>query len=260
MKLNKKLIIFLVVVFALNLTACANDNENNSNNQTNESDSAQNKNAGNEYTAQGRIVKIDEEGIHIQNKDKVDIYKVSKETSGKYYAGEFVGINALSTGDYEVISDENYDYNKRYTSEGNEIKRVTGTIGDINDDRITTVTEMGDLEFINTGDFDLKPESQVMFDYVEMSGGNQVVSFYDEASKITVNVKEISRGTAGTMKIYATAADNKEYDINVGPDAGTNFAHSSLKVDDEITVYPETITGNIPAQVEAKLVVRNEDK
>ncbi len=260
MKLIKKLIMLLVVILALNLTACADNNENNSNNQTSESDNTENKNAESQYTAQGRIVKIDEEGIHIQNKDKVDIYKVGKETSGKYYVGEYVGINALSTGDYEVLSDENYDYNKRYTSEGNEIKRVTGTVGDINNDRVTAVTEMGDLEFINTGDFDLKPESQVMFDYVEMNGGNQVVSFYDEASKITVNVKEISRGTAGTMKIYAKAADNKEYDINVGPDVGTNFAHSSLKVDDEITVYPETITGNIPAQVEAKLVVRNANK
>lgn len=253
MKINK-LILILTLIAAFSLSACANDSDDNTKNQVSEEN--KNNEKSNQFNAQGRIIKIDKEGIHIQNKDKVDVYKVGEEKANKFYAGEYVGINKLNTGDYEVLSDVNYDYNKRFTSEGNEIRRTTGTVKDFSDGRVTAVTESGNLDFVNPDNISLAPDSQVIFDYVEMNGGNQIVSYYDEKSKIVVKVKEISRGTDGTMKVFATAADNKEYDINVGADAVTNFAHSSLKVGDEITVYPETVTGNIPAVVDAKLIVK----
>lgn len=249
---KNKLAVFLILISALSLGAC----DNNPNNNSQVSEENKNNDNSTQFTAQGRIIKIDKEGIHIQDKDKVDVYKVGETDLNKYYPGEYVGINKLSTGNYEVVSDENYDYNKRYTSEGNEIRRITGTVKEFNDDRFTATTESGELDFVNPDNITLEPDSQVIFDYVEMNGGNQIVSYYDEASKIIVRVKEISRGDDGTMKVFATAADNKEYDINVGADAITNFAHSSLKIDDEITVYPETITGNIPAVVDAKLIIR----
>jgi hypothetical protein len=266
MKKKKRLMLALCVILTLSmiLSSCANNDkeDNNVSNKNSEgkngTDGANDETLG-KYNQQGRIVKIDETGIHVQVEDKVERYNVAKEKADKYYIGEYVGLNALDNDNYDIFPDESYDYNNRLTSTGDPIKRVTGTVGDVKDDFVTAVTEMGDVKLSNNGDFNLESGSQVMFDYVEMPGGNQLVSFYDEASKINVKVKEVSRDTSGMMRIYALAADNKEYDIQVDGDTGTNFAHSTLKADDEIIVYPEDITGDVPAVVDAKLIVKNDN-
>lgn len=267
MKKNKSLMILLCVILTLImiLSGCANNNKENTdlnkeNSEGNNGTDGANDETLGKYNQQGRIVKIDETGIHVQVEDKVERYNVAKEKADKYYVGEYVGLNSLDNDNYDIFADESYDYNNRLTSTGDPIKRITGTVGEVKDDFVTAVTEMGDVKLANNGDFNLESGSQAMFDYVEMPGGNQIVSFYDEASKINVNVKEVSRDTSGMMRIYALAADNKEYDIQVDADTGTNFAHSTLKADDEITVYPEDITGDVPAVVDAKLIVKNEDK
>ena len=79
-------------------------------------------------------------------------------------------------------------------------------------------------------------------------------NLFNEASKINVRVAEISRDETGAMRIYGLAADNKEYDIVANADTVTNFARSTLKMDDEIFVYPKNVTGNIPAAVEAEAI------
>lgn len=81
-------------------------------------------------------------------------------------------------------------------------------------------------------------------------------NLFDEASKLNIRVAEISRDETGKMRIYGLAADNKEYDIAASSDTVTNFSHSTLKVDDEIFVYPENVSGDIPAVVEAKAILK----
>lgn len=264
MKNRKRLMMFLCIILMLSiiLSGCNNSedkNLNNSNPEGNNGTKQKNDETLGKYNQQGRIVKIDETGIHVQIEDKVERYNVAKEKADKYYIGEYVGLNVLDNDNYDVFADESYDYSNRLTSTGDKIKRITGTVGEVKDDFITAVTEMGDVKLANNGDFNLESGSQAMFDYVEMPGGNQIVSFYDEASKINAKVKEVSRDTSGMMRIYALAADNKEYDIQVDADTVTNFAHSSLAADDDIIVYPDDITGDVPAVVNAKLIVKNED-
>lgn len=265
MKNRKRLMMFLCVILMLSviLSSCNNNKDKNLNNgkpEGNNGTAQGNNETLGKYNQQGRIVKIDEKGIEVQVADKVERYNVAKEKADKYYVGEYVGLNALDNNNYDIFADESYNYNNRLTLTGDPIKRITGTVGEVKDDFVTAVTEMGDVKLANNGDFNLKSGSQAMFDYVEMPGGNQIVSFYDEASKINVMVKEVSRDTSGIMRIYALAADKKEYDIQVDADTITNFAHSTLAVDDEITVYPKNITGDVPAVVDAKLIVKNKDK
>lgn len=81
---------------------------------------------------------------------------------------------------------------------------------------------------------------------------------YDENTKFNLRVVEISRDETGTMRIYGRATDNKEYDIAAGADTITNFAHSTLRADDEITVYAKNVSGSIPAVVEAQAILKNE--
>ncbi len=87
-----------------------------------------------------------------------------------------------------------------------------------------------------------------------------MLAFYDEASKLKVTVKEISRDTNGTMRIYALSDNSVEYDIMIGADAFTNFNHSSLNTDDKIIVYPNGISGDVPALIDAKLVLLSQEK
>lgn len=260
MKINKKTLIIITFILIVTASGCSK----NENDQIIEKDDSGTNNSKEQdtpgrYSEQGRIVKIDENGLHVQKGEKVDVYNVDRARSSSFYIGEYVGLNKLDDDKYDAVLDEYYDYNARYTTTGETIKRVSGTVGEVTENSVSAVTEMGDVKFINSGDFSLKAGDQFMADYVELAGGNQMLSFYDEASKINITVKEIARDTSGMMRIYGLADDNKEYDIKVGADTVTNFSHSALKTEDKILVYPEKISGDIPAAVEAKLIVKIED-
>jgi len=256
---NLNLILLIIVVFV----GCTNNGKKNnlsSNEQVKENNNSkqgQDEILG-KYNAQGRIVKIDETGIHVEVNDKVEKYNVANERASNHYIGEYVGLNKLDGDNYDIFADESYDYKNRFTRTGVAIKRVTGTVGQVKDNMVTAVTEMGDMKLSHKGDFNLKNGSQVMFDYVELPEENQIISYYDEAAKINVDVKEISRDASGMMMIFAVASDKKEYDIRLDADTVTNFALSTLKVGDRIMVYPDEMTGDIPAIVNAKLIVKDE--
>lgn len=256
MKNRKQLTAFICIsmIFCYMLAGCSTENDKIKQNNEKNQESA---NAGKVFSAQGRIVKIDENGIHVMVKDKVQRYNVDKAVADKYYVGEYVGVKNLENNKFDVSVDNTYDFKNRLTSAGDKIKRVTGTVGEVKDNLVTAVTEMGDIKLNNPGNFNLKNGAQVMFDYVEMPGGNQMISFYEEASKINAKVKEISRDTYGKMRIYAEGRDKKEYDIQTDENTVTNFSYSSLKKDDNITVYPNEMTGNVPSAVKPKLIIKD---
>ena len=81
---------------------------------------------------------------------------------------------------------------------------------------------------------------------------------FDENTKFNLKVVKISRDETGTMRIDGLAADNKEYTINAGADTITNFAHSTLRVDDEITVYAKDLSAAIPTAVQAQAILKGE--
>ena len=149
------------------------------------------------YSHNGRIVKMDKDGFHVQNDDKVELFNVNIERTGNFYLGEYVKLNSRDGNIYDVTPDEGFDY--------------------------TSVMTTG---------------------------------MYDEDTKLDLKVEEISRDETGTMRIYGLAADNKEYDIVAGAETVTNFAHSRLKVNDEISVYPENVSDGTPAVVEAKAIIK----
>ena len=260
-KNNNKIFIIMIIVLIFSISGCSESEKKDEyqksveggNNGQNEQD------VPGRYSAQGRIVKIDEDGLHVEYENKVDVYKVDKARSSNYFIGEYVGINKLDGDQYDAVSDQYFDYNLRKTATGETIRRVTATVGDVDGDFVSAVTEMGDLKFNNPGNFSLKAGDPFMVDYIEGEGVNQLLSYYDESSKINATVMEISRDTSGMLRIFATSDDNREYDIQADADTITNFAHSTLKEGDEILVYPEKISGDIPAYVDAKLIVRQDN-
>jgi len=260
-KNNKKIIIFIIIALVFSSAGCSrseNKDEYQENLRPGNESSAQQYTPG-RYSAQGKIVKIDKDGIHVQEGENVNTYKVDQARSSNYFLGEYVGINKLDGGTYDAVSDQYYDYTQRRTSNGDEIKRVTATVGEVGENFITAITEMGDLKFNYPKGFNLKEGDQFIADYVENTKGNELLSYFDESSKINATVKEVSRDTNGMLRVYGVSDDNREYDINVDSDTITNFAHSTLQEGDEIVVYPEKTDGNIPAVVRAKLVVRRSE-
>lgn len=190
MKTNKLLIICLVLLIIV--SGCA-ENENNNTRDTDKKEESENEPYG-KYTTNGKIVKIDNDGFHVQTGENVDVYNVDTGRSSNFFIGEYVALTPSDGDIFDVAIDEQYDY----------------------------------------------------------SGIDR--SIFDEASKLNVKVAEISRDETGAMRIYGLAADNKEYDIVANAETVTNFSRSTLKVDDEIFVYPKNVTGTVPAQVEAEAI------
>ncbi|HAS91378.1 MAG TPA: hypothetical protein PK516_07645 [Sedimentibacter sp.] len=181
----KNKIILILICFLLFITGCAvNDNPPEKETEP-----------YGKYTANGRIVKIDKDGFHVEGEDNVGLYKVDMEKNKNFYIGERVRLNSMDGNSYDVELDEEYDYTAAMTAE-----------------------------------------------------------IFDDDSKLDLKVGEISRDEMGRMRIYGLAADDKEYDIIVGADTITNFAHSTLKVGDNIYVYPKDVPNGIPAVVDAKAV------
>ena len=196
MKLNKLLIILLLLI--ITIVGCAENQNDNNGGNTDKNAESEDEPYG-KLTANGQIVKMDDEGFHIQSGGNVDVYNVDTGRSSNFFIGEYVALTPMEGDLYDVALDEEYDY--------------SGITADL----------------------------------------------FDEASKINVKVAEISRDETGTMRIYGLAADNKEYDIVANAVTVTNFARSSLKANDEIVVYPENVSGDVPAVVEAKAILNKAD-
>jgi len=155
-----------------------------------------------------------------------------EEEYGKYsHNGRIVKVDK---GGFQVQSDEKVDF----------FKVDEETIGNY------YVGEYVRLSSKNGDVYDVALDEE--FDYTSVMRADM----FDEDEKIDLKVGKISRDETGTMKINGMAADNKEYDVITDAETVTNFAYSTLKVNDEISVYPKSISEGSPARVEAKALVR----
>ena len=196
MKLNKLLIItFFLLAF---LAGCSKNDSTDDDKIPDKKEASEDQPYG-KYSVNGKLVKIDEEGFHLQTGENVDVYNVDTGRSSNFFIGEYIALTSENGDIYQAAVDENYDY--------------------------SGITE----------------------------------NLFDQAAKIHVKVAEISRDERGAMRIYGLAADNKEYDIVAGAETQTNFARSTLKVGNEILVFSQNISGDIPAFVEARAILKGAD-
>lgn len=106
MKLNKLLILSLLLLIAA--SGCTKNEKNNAGNNISSPDS--DKEPYGKYSANGKIVKIDKEGFHIQSGENVDVYKIDTGKTSNFYIGEYVRLNSVEGNLYDVVLDEEYDY------------------------------------------------------------------------------------------------------------------------------------------------------
>ncbi len=106
MKSNKLLIICLVSLIIV--SGCA-ENEYNNTGDTEKKSESENEPYG-KYTTNGKIVKIDNDGFHVQTGENVDVYNVDTGRSSNFFIGEYVVLTPLDGDIFDVAIDEQYDY------------------------------------------------------------------------------------------------------------------------------------------------------
>ncbi len=244
----KKISITLIVIvmFMFNFTGCSNDNNtDNSSNQTNTS--------GEEIV--GKLIGISNDEIKLSNNGKTTSYKISGDKVKDYYLGETIMLKGNGT-DYDVSTYDKFNFDTRQTDEGDIITRTVGSVKEVGDKFITAVTELGDIEIMNPGNFNLPISSNVIFDYVSTKEGNKLISYYDESIKMDLKIKSISRDVDGKMLIVANDINDKEYEVTLNQDVLVNVNHSSLKVGDKIKVYPTSIGDETPPKINASMIIK----
>ena len=62
------------------------------------------------YSHNGRIVKVDKGGFHVESDEKVEFFNVDEGARDNFYVGEYVRLNSKDGDIYDVALDEEFDY------------------------------------------------------------------------------------------------------------------------------------------------------
>ncbi|MDD4088452.1 MAG: hypothetical protein PHS04_16865 [Tissierellia bacterium] len=98
--MKNKIVLMLICLLLLFMTGCA----------ANDTPPGKETEPYGKYSSNGRIVKIDNGGFHIQGKDNVELFKVDTEKNNNFFIGEYVRLNSKDGNNYDVALDEEYDY------------------------------------------------------------------------------------------------------------------------------------------------------
>lgn len=209
-----------------------------------------------DYVTIGEIIEFEKDGVHILTGDIAEIFKVDKENLEGFYLGETVGVKEVGDNKFELEAYKQNDFTVRHTSMGDIISTVTGKVKEVNGKKLVISTKDGDIEFEAYDELFYEKGMEVTVDYIEIQQGAEktVLDIYDEASKIELTVKNISRAQNGKMILATEDAKDLKYEVYVLVSTVLNFNHSDLKVDDKIVVYPGEIRESYPAQVDAKMI------
>lgn len=211
-----------------------------------------------EYETAGEIMAFTEEGVSILTGDIMQNFAVNAEQAKTFYLGETVGVKKMEDGTYALERLES-DPEARYTTEGQMIITINGTVKSVDGGKFVVTTENGDLSFDAGETVELEKDAKVIVDYFEFEPDAEekiLYGYYDEASKMALTVKDISRTDDGQMMVAAEDENGGKFEVYVGADIVVNFDRSELKADDQINVYPSEIRESDPAQVDAKMILK----
>lgn len=211
-----------------------------------------------EYETAGEIMEFTEEGVSILTGDIMEDFAIDAEQAKTFYLGETVGVKKMEDGTY-TLERIKVDPEARYTTEGLMIMTVSGTVKSVDGSKFVVTSEEGDLSFDNGDAVELEKDAKIIVDYFELDPSAEekvLYAYYDEASKMSLTVKEISRTQDGQMMLSAEDENGGRFEVSVAADTVVNFDRTELKPEDKITVYPSVIMESDPAQVEVKMILK----
>lgn len=175
-------------------------------------------------------------------------------------------VNDNNSGNDTIPEKEEEEYGK-YSHSGRIVKIDKDGFQVQNDEEVTffNVGQEGLNnfyigEYVKLNSIDGNIYDAALDEEYDYTASMTAADLFDENTKFNLKVVKISRDETGTMRIDGLAADNKEYTINAGADTITNFAHSTLRVGDEITVYAKDLSAAIPSAVQAQAILKGEKR
>lgn len=181
-------------------------------------------------------------------------FTVAPEGLKSLYLGQKVGVRAGADGNLMVEPFVNEDPSIRYTGLNNQVKIKKGNLkscepfGSVTkltveiDEKEITCIYYGETKAQSGGDYD--------FEVIYTNDGEVINQLYDNRFVKTVKINGFIRDEDGTLTIYAKDEQDEKYLIPIRCKA-VNFNFTDLCVGDELKVYYETISDNLPMEVEA---------
>ncbi|WP_105617282.1 hypothetical protein [Vallitalea okinawensis] len=210
-----------------------------------------------DYETVGEIIAFEDNGVHILTGDIAEIFKIDQDSIKDFFIGETVGVKRIDNNEFELKKYSVDDFSMRYTSMGELITSVVGTVKEINSNQLILSTDKGEIIFELYEKLEVENGTQLTIDYIVRDHSNYLLSYYLEGSKIDLVIKGISRAeNTGIMVLDTEDENGLLYEVYLLGGTTLNFNHSDLKVNDSISVYPQVIRESYPAQIDAKMITK----
>lgn len=256
--MKKYINLSIIVILLILIVSCSASKNDDSDTNNENLDEQSYLNVGESYDVVGRLISEGAGSIEVEVDDVIRSFNTTDDLSN-YYLGEYIRVK--SDGDtFKVYPYNEFNFNKRYTSNKELIYRISGRVENVNEKEIEVRLEDGSISFQNPGNFDLHIGTNVIIDYISTNDGNKLVNYYDTANVMSLVVKEIKKDYDGKMIIKAANGLDTEYIIPVNSDVLLNFVHSSLAVGDNIEVYFDYADDNDPPQISSTMILKEESK
>ncbi|MCK4257953.1 MAG: hypothetical protein KAX49_03195 [Halanaerobiales bacterium] len=255
MKITK--IIMSILIFLIIYVSCTalGDPVNNSLHDNAES-SPPKRSIEENYITVGEIIYFDKDRVHILRGDTIEIFNVSKESFTNFYLGEIVAVFEMDENIYDLRKFLVSDFSAQYTTMGMPIYHIKGFIKSTDGKKIVIKTIEDEITINTYTEIHLPKGMNVIADYINFDGENELVDIYNENSKLTLTITKIKRvENTGAMILSTKDENGMEYEVSVS-EAIVNFNYSELEKGVKITVYYDKIRESYPIQVDAKMIFR----
>lgn len=252
-----KKLILAVSILSMLLVGCGNNKQIIDNNK-NSSESNQVEviiTKENIYPIIGKIIKFENDKVHILSGDIVEIYPISKENSKKLYLGETVTLS-LNGDTYNIETYIIEDFLTRFTTMGDKIESITGEVIISVIDSITIKSKTKEFTFPTNEAIFAEVGNIVTVDYFQLGENKHILEIYNETHKFTATVISIKRGDDGSF-IVSFGEESEVTHIGTLNSSLINFNMSELKTGDKLDLYSEIMTMSYPAQFAPKKAIKN---
>lgn len=179
--MNNKIMLMLIC-FMLFITGCAADDT-----PPDTEDETYGK-----YSANGRIVKIDNDGFHVQGEDKVKLFNVDTEKNSNFYIGEYVKLDSMDGNSYDVALDEEYDYTAAMAT-------------DIYDEDSKLELKVSEISRDETGEMRIKGLADDKKEYYVVVGPETITNFAHSTLKADDHIIVYSEDTSSVIPAVVEA-------------------------------------------------------
>lgn len=205
-----------------------------------------------EVITTGDIADLAGNTIHIMSGDLIEVFNYDNTNADKFYLGQTVQlIKGEHNNHLQVFEKENYSI--QHTSMGHPIDQITGKVASIDTETLILKNADGTFTIKIYNPLDVEIGDEVTVYSMTFDTRLSAVMVLNEATKLTLEVLEITRSEEGHMNVLAKDADDGEYALNLST-VSLELDMSKVLVGDTLTVYHQGIMESWPIQLDTILI------